>query len=397
MSLMQEKQVAIIGAGPGGLTLARLLQMRGVSVAVFERDSSRDSRNQGATLDLHPESGLAALRAAGLMDAFRANYRPGADALLIANEYAEVLYTDPSSQGHSAERPEIDRGPLRDLLIESLTPGTVRWDRKLERATDLGTSVELVFAGGETFVADLAVGADGVNSRLRSLVTPIRPVYSGVTIVEGNIADAVDAVPGLVTLLDGKYRAVMALGGERSLAAGLKGDGSATFYGGLQVPEEWARQSGMDGSTAAGRVAWFEATFPGWGPFWRPLFERAAGLVVRPQYVCPFDQKWEARPNVTLIGDAAHVMPPYAGEGVNMAMLDALVLAEQLLGGERATTQAAIEAYQTEMFVRTADVAQMTMSNTEAFHASDAATRVVGMFRGFAAERATADATTATT
>ncbi len=151
MSLMQEKQVAIIGAGPGGLTLARLLQMRGVSVAVFERDSSRDSRNQGATLDLHPESGLAALRAAGLMDAFRANYRPGADALLIANEYAEVVYTDPSSQGHSAERPEIDRGPLRDLLIESLTPGTVRWDRKLERATDLGTSVELVFAGGPTW------------------------------------------------------------------------------------------------------------------------------------------------------------------------------------------------------------------------------------------------------
>ena len=76
---LQDKEIAIVGGGPGGLTLARLLQLKGAKVKVYERDFSKEARVQGAIVDLHFESGLKVIEAADLMDAFRANYMPGAD------------------------------------------------------------------------------------------------------------------------------------------------------------------------------------------------------------------------------------------------------------------------------------------------------------------------------
>ncbi len=393
MKLLHNKQVAVVGAGPGGLTLARLLQMRGADVTVLERDSSRDARNQGSTLDLHSDAGLAALEAAGLMDAFRANYRPGADSLLIQDGQARVLHVDESSHGLSFERPEIDRGPLRDLLIESLRSGTVVWDRKLEGVTEDGSRVRLHFAGEETFEADLVIAADGANSRLRPHVTPIRPTYSGVTIFEGNIADAAADLPHFVQRLSGGYRAILAVGGEKSLAMGTKGDGSAAFYCGFKVPEAWSKEPHADLSSAAGRVKWFHETYPGWSEFYDPLFQHTDKLTPRPQYYCSFDQRWIAKQNMTLIGDAAHVMPPYAGEGVNMAMLDPLVLATELSSDQWDSTQEAIAAYEREMFSRTSDVARTTMENTEMFHSPDAGSRLVALFQQFETERQAISAT----
>ncbi|MEI9963470.1 MAG: FAD-dependent monooxygenase [Caulobacteraceae bacterium] len=69
-------RIAIIGGGPGGLMLARLLQVRGVPVVVFERDSHPTYRPQGGSLDLHAQTGLRALRLAGLETAFLAHARP---------------------------------------------------------------------------------------------------------------------------------------------------------------------------------------------------------------------------------------------------------------------------------------------------------------------------------
>src|SRR4051794_1304726 len=94
MSLITDKNIAIVGGGPAGLTLARLLQMNGAEVKVYERDVNRSVRVQGATLDLHQESGLKALDVAGLMDAFRANYRPGADRMCITDKHATILFED---------------------------------------------------------------------------------------------------------------------------------------------------------------------------------------------------------------------------------------------------------------------------------------------------------------
>ncbi len=380
MSVIEGKRIAIIGGGPGGLTLARLLHLQGADVHVYERDQNRDARVQGSALDLHEHSGLAALKAAGLLEQFWSNYRPDLNLLRLADPQGNILHEHPRATSGEHQRPEIERGPLRDLLLDSLPPDTVQWDQKLDSAQFSGAQVALQFAGGERVLADLAIGADGANSRLRALVTPICPQYVGVSLVEGIVPDAKETVPALWSLLKGS--ALIALGSGRTLGMGTKPDGSILFYAGLKSSDAEGRRSLDQAASPEQRIAWFRTNFPGWSALWEPLFSTAASLVWRPLLVCPANQQWEAKPNVTLLGDAAHVMPPYAGEGVNMAMLDALVLA-QLLAAESNLAQA-IAAYQEEMLARMRQMTEDTMMNTEMFYAHNAADQVVSLFRSFA-------------
>ena len=384
MNAIDGKKIAIVGGGPGGLTLARLLQQSGVQVAVYERDRSRSARVQGSALDLHEDSGLAALEAAGLIDAFWANHRPDLDRLRITDAMGTVLHDHSRQMSGAGKRPEIERGPLRDLLLDSLQPGTVQWDYKLESAELQGDQVRLRFASGQTALADIAIGSDGANSRLRELVTAIRPEYVGVSLVEALVPAAKEAIPELWDLLGGS--ALIALGGERTIGMGAKPDGSVLLYAGLKTRDDLARQSLEEASGPEQRVTWFRANFMGWSEMWEPLFREAAAMVWRPLLVCPADQHWEPKPNVTLIGDAAHVMPPYAGEGVNMAMLDALVLSKLLLSEEMPSR--AIAAYEAEMFGRMRHMTADTMGNTEMFYAPDASDRVMALFRSFGGREA---------
>jgi 2-polyprenyl-6-methoxyphenol hydroxylase-like FAD-dependent oxidoreductase len=379
MSAIEGKKIAIVGGGPGGLTLARLLQQNGAQVSVYERDQNRSARVQGSALDLHEDSGLAALEDAGLIDAFWVNHRPDLDRLRLTDAYGAILHDHPRQMSGSGKRPEIERGPLRDLLLDSLQPGTVEWDCKLESAEMQGEQVLLRFAGGKTALADIAIGSDGANSRLRQLVTPIQPEYVGVSLVEGLVPAAKRTIPQLWDLLGGS--ALIALGGERTIGMGTKPDGSVLFYAGLKTQDAATRQSLEEANGPNPRVAWFHANFEEWSDLWDPLFSEAVSMVWRPLLACPANQHWEPKPNVTLIGDAAHVMPPYAGEGVNMAMLDALMLSKLLLSEE--SSSGAIATYEAEMFARMQHMTADTMANTEMFYAPDASDRVVALFRSF--------------
>ncbi|ADW70177.1 FAD-dependent oxidoreductase [Granulicella tundricola] len=379
-SAVDGKNIAIVGGGPGGLTLARLLQQSGAKVVVYERDQSRSARVQGSALDLHEGSGLAALEAAGLMEAFWANHRPDLDRLRLTDARGTVLHDHVRRMSGDGKRPEIERGPLRDLLLDSLQPETVQWDCKLEYAEMRGDQVLLRFAGGKTALGDIAIGSDGANSRLRNLVTPIQPEYVGVSLVEAMVPAAKQTIPELWSLLGGA--ALMALGGERTIGMGTKSDGSVLVYAGLKTKDDVLRESLEEATSPDKRVAWFHGNFEGWSKLWEPLFREAVSMVWRPLLTCPSDQRWEPKPNVTLIGDAAHVMPPYAGEGVNMAMLDALVLSKLLLS-ERSSSEA-IAKYEVQMFDRMRHMTADTMANTEMFYAPDAADRVVALFRSFA-------------
>lgn len=381
MSGIAGKTIAIVGGGPGGLTLATLLQRGGAQVTVYERDASRSARVQGSALDLHEDSGLAALEAAGLMEAFWANHRPDLDSLRLTDEQGRLLHTHARRATGPGKRPEIERGPLRDVLLDSLQPGTVVWDCKLESASLEGEQVLLRFASGRTVVADVVIGSDGANSRVRELVTPIRPAYVGVALVELVVPDAERTIPELWEMLGGS--ALIALGGERTIGMGTKPDGSVLVYAGVKTDDAAARQSLEDANDCDGRVRWFRDNYPGWSAVWEPLFRLAVSAVWRPLLCCPADQHWESKANVTLLGDAAHVMPPYAGEGVNMAMLDALVLSRLLLTEE--SVAEAISTYEREMFARMRAMTADTMVNTEMFYAPDAAERVVGLFRSFGA------------
>jgi len=374
--LLIGKKTAIIGGGPGGLTLARLLQQHGAAVTVYERDPDRTARQQGATLDLHDESGLRALTAAGLLDAFRAHYRPGADKVRLTDGQAAIYYdqhqeADAPTFGHEHFRPEIDRGPLRDLLIDSLTPDTIAWNSQLRALEPLTEGWQLHFANGTTAHADLVIGADGANSKVRALVTPLLPFFTGFTVIEGNVYEAERHTPALWELTKGGK--IFAFNGSKSIILSAKGDGSLAFYTGQRTTEAWLRESGINFQNPTQVAAWFARDFADWSPVWQELFAtEAAYFVPRAQYCMPLDQWWAPQATSTLLGDAAHLMPPYAGEGVNMAMLDALELSNCLTEGEFSTIREAIGHYETEMRRRAAQAAAMSIQSMEQLHSPGA-------------------------
>src|SRR6185369_16281131 len=127
--LTDNKKIAIVGGGMAGLTLARLLQMKQADVRVYERDVNREVRVQGSTLDLHEGSGLEAMKRAGLLEEFYKHHRPVASRMRIVDKDLTVQFDDHDLEETIAEhRPEIDRAPLRDILLNSLKPGTVIWN-----------------------------------------------------------------------------------------------------------------------------------------------------------------------------------------------------------------------------------------------------------------------------
>ncbi|MDV7697825.1 FAD-dependent monooxygenase [Chryseobacterium soli] len=380
--VIEHKKIAIVGGGPGGLTLARLLQMKGADVKVYERDVHKNVRVQGATLDLHEESGLEALRRAGLMEGFTANYRPDAGKLKILDRDFKV-YLDEHSllNSHSEDRPEIDRAPLRKILLESLQPDTVVWDSHFISMEKKDNGWLLHCKNNKSYYADLVIGADGARSKIRPYLTGIQPIYSGVTMVEGNIANAEVNAPEIFKWVNGGK--IFALDESKSLLLSIKGDGTLTFYTGCNADENWVRESGIDFSKREQVFEWFKNEFHTWDERWDELFESENVVIIpRPQYHYPLNQGWETQPDLTLLGDAAHVMPPYAGEGVNMAMQDAFELAECLTDQKFNTMKEALEQYEKNMLTRASEMTAATLDNTNLMHAEGAVDHLLKMFSG---------------
>lgn len=382
--ILKNKQIAIIGAGPGGLTLARLLQLKGATVKVYERDFNAASRVQGSPLDMHEESGWAALRTANLVDEFRQNVRQGADKKIIVNEQAEIIFSDHQNNpneglDHEPARPEIDRGALRKIFLESLAPETMVWDSHFISMEKQNEGWLLHFKNGLSAYADLVVAADGANSKIRPYVTNIKAVYSGVTMVEINVENAAKATPHIYTLLNGGK--IMAYGNGRNILGGQKGIGGLGFYASFKPDENWAVNSGLDFSDKTQLRAWFKQEYSSWSSIWYELFENAVMPVIpRPIYCMPLDQNWESLPNLTLLGDAAHVMPPFAGEGANTSMFDALELSECLTSDQYSTMQQAITAYEINMRKRAAKAAKQSLENGERMHSEGALEKMIAVF-----------------
>lgn len=383
---LNDKQIAIVGGGPGGLTLARLLQLQGANVKVYERDVNKHARVQGSPLDLHEDSGLAALRKADLMDEFKKNYMPGADKMVLINEQAEIIFSDhetkPDENFDSEHfRPEIDRGPLRNILLESLEPKTVVWDSHFISMEPQANGWLLHFKNGLSFYADIVIAADGANSKIRPYITDIRPFYSGITMLEGTIYNASEITPNINTILKGGK--IMAFGNEKCILGGQKSNNTIGFYASFKTDENWATDSNLDFSDNTQLLAWFRKEYPEWSTAWNELFENATTpFIPRLIYCMPLDQTWEAKPNLTMLGDAAHVMPPFAGEGVNMAMRDALELSECLASDKFETLQEAISSYETAMRERAAAAAQESLENGELMHSEDALNKMLAFFSG---------------
>ncbi|MFJ4104144.1 FAD-dependent oxidoreductase [Amycolatopsis japonica] len=337
--------ISIIGAGPGGLTCARILQQHGIPVAVYDRDPHPAARNQGGTLDLHADDGQLALREAGLLDEFFALARPEGQEMRKLDPAGRLLAHHVPAEGELF-KPEIDRGQLRGLLLDSLKPDTVHWGRTLDRVEAPGL---LRFTDGETVETDLIIGADGAWSRVRPAVSAAVPEYVGVTFLEAWFDDVRNAHPELAELVG--QGSAMAADGERCLFAQRNSGDHIRVYIVQRMPADWV----AGGGTEEIRARLLDA-FSGWSPsLLRMITDNDGPYVDRPLFALPVPHTWEHKPWVTLLGDAAHLMPPL-GVGVNLAMLDACELALALAGS--ASLGEAVGFYEATMLPRSAEFAR---------------------------------------
>ncbi|MET7469020.1 NAD(P)/FAD-dependent oxidoreductase [Micromonospora sp. NPDC005686] len=358
------RRIAVAGGGPAGLTFARVLHRHGHPVTVFERDSGPDARPPGGTLDLHEGLGQLALAKAGVLAEFQALSRPEGQAMRILDTAGNVL-RDWRPRPDERANPEIDRRQLRDLL---LVPLDVQWGRRVTGVVP-GTAdgVVVQFDDGRTETYDLVVGADGAWSRVRPAVSPVTPHYTGVTSIETSL-DAVDARhPDLARLVgDGS---VAVYGVHRSLVAQRNSGGHVKVYARFRAPLDW--HTNLDLADVEAVRASMLALFDGWADSVLDLLLQGATFTHRPLYVLPVSHTWTHVPGVTLLGDAAHLMPPL-GAGANLAMLDGAELAESVAAGP-ADLDEAVRAFEEQMWARAGKWAEVTTAGLERLVSPDPA------------------------
>ncbi|HEY2270623.1 MAG TPA: NAD(P)/FAD-dependent oxidoreductase [Streptosporangiaceae bacterium] len=346
--IMMTTPVTIVGAGLGGLVLARVLHVHGIPATIYEADPSAQARTQGGQLDIHEDDGQAALEAAGLTAEFRAIIHEGAQATRMLGPHGQVLLDEPDDG--SDLRPEVLRGDLRQILLDSLPAGTIQWGRKVTGVEPLGDGRhELAFADGSTVTTSILVGADGAWSKIRPLLSGAQPGYVGTTYVETYLYDY-DA--------DERHAATAAAVGGGAMYALTPGKGIVAHreagdilhtYVELTRPLEWI--TAIDFTDAAAAIAQVAGEFDGWAPELTALItDGETAPVPRMIYTLPDAHRWDRVPGVTLLGDAAHLMPP-SGDGANLAMFDGAQLG-QAIAAHHGDTEAALVAYEAAMFPR---------------------------------------------
>lgn len=372
-------KIGIIGAGPAGCTLASLLVHNDVpaDITIFEGDKSSDARSQGGTLDLHKDSGLEAMRRCGLYEEYLEYARFDGEAFTVANkDLKKFICMDGADEKSSRGRPEIDRVRLREILVNSLPDGVVRWDWHLKSVDEVENgSFNLQFRDqGPESGFDLVVGAEGAWSKVRTLLSDDRPYYFGVSGVGLSISDPEVRCPELYKLVN--RGSTFAFSDAKSVMAQQMGDGSLSVSTWGAHAEDYIKQFDDKVEAEYGSTkALLRKEYEGWHPLLLQMIEMADRPVVpRNLHMLPVGTKWRHRPGITMIGDAAHLMGPFAGEGVNLAMSDAMSLAIAISNAARTSPKldaksllsTEIQAFEKDMFKRATKVQRMSYDMMEA-------------------------------
>ena len=387
--------IAIIGAGLGGLTLTRVLQLRGVNVTLYEREPSSISRNQGGTLDMHAESGQKALNDCKLTDEFWKIAHPEADAMKIVDKHGRVTFEDedeppqgellphqPQEQDGNhvhrqgppgGNRPEVDRGQLRQILIDSLLPNTIKWSHDLSSCTITDNKVTLHFSKPAiTKEYDVVVGADGTWSRVRPLLSPAKPEYTGVTMVDIQFSN-IDSHPELSELVG--RGTLSALDDNKGLIAQRNSGEKVRVYVTLKAPSSWSEDSGFSKLISSGDFQQAQQHLLTYFSDWSSSLQRLiidcdvqnSSFAVRPLFSLP-SHSWDSIGRVTLLGDAAHVMVPFAGEGANLAMLDAAELGDAIAASKNEEMlKTKVGEYEKVMLERANTASEESLANMNLF------------------------------
>ncbi|KAJ3520715.1 hypothetical protein NMY22_g12628 [Coprinellus aureogranulatus] len=369
-------RVAIVGGGPSGLTLACILKAIHIPFTVFELDASRHARSQGGMLDIHKHSGQLALAKAGLLDEFKRRMRVHATDFYLRDHTGKVLWFRTEREVADPERPEIDRAELRNMLLGPLDEEDVKWGKKFVRAekvdgTEAGSNFVLHFGDGSTAGGfNVLVGADGTWSKVRPLRSNVPPPYVGVTVITTSIAKLDESFPDL-----GKFvgsGSSMLVDGNSAVIAQKSGDGTVKTYSFIPVPEDWKEQCGIDWSNQKkGLMEFVERFHSNWAEEAKALLVECdeGDLAIRPLYLYPSGHKLKkACSGVTLIGDAAHVITPFTGTGVNNAMHDAYELGQALeeVAFDGANVDKVLQSFEETMLERVAFWSDKSLENQKA-------------------------------
>ena len=344
--------VAIVGAGPAGTMLARLLQTQGFSVKVFERDASPTSRSQGGSLDLRKNAGQRAIERAGRMEEFCRLSRSDAKAFKMLDSQRKP---HPAGEAgtHEEAGPEIDRGDLRQMLLGSLAPDTIAWYHAVNDVLpEADGRWRLEFKDRAPVIADLVVGADGVGSRVRPCLTSVRPRYTGMTMLAGAIRKELWRGSELSDLL-GEGSVMFADHHQTIFVQRCSRDLILLYYS-MVVAQDWPAAQGFALDDSKAVLNAITAAYHNWSPDLLTMLTQVNGNFHRwPLSVMPPDYRWETRSGLAMVGDSSHAMPPFTGKGVNLALLDSLELTDGLVANPAAQVTEVVKKCEARMQERT--------------------------------------------
>lgn len=343
--------VTIIGAGLGGLVLARVLHVHGIPSTVHEAEPSPMARTQGGLLDIRDYNGQPALEAAGLTKEFRSLILEGRQAMRLLDRAGNLLLDVPDDG--TGGNPEVQRGELRQMLLDSLPANTVHWGHKVSSVRAAGEGRhEVAFADGTTVITSLLIGADGAWSRVRPLLSGATPEYTGFSFIETHLFDGDTRHPTSAKTVGGG--AMMVLEPGKGILAHRERGGNLHTWVMLARPQNWfANIDFTDPTTATTRIV---QEFDGWAPELTALItDGETTPALRNIYTLPTEHRWERTPGVTLLGDAAHLTAPN-GEGANLALYDGAELGKAIAAHPN-NIETALTEYEQAMFVRSAAAA----------------------------------------